>query len=99
MVFDSGEISLDYTKLEDTVALFYNPLINRFMDEDGEVVFSIFDLVTPNDVYLFRHYQKDIIVPHRQLKNVGVELIYPGEGDCECCANYYECYPEEDEEL
>ena len=80
----------------DTVGLFYDPRINRFEDEDGFIVWSIFEIVTPNDIYLFRHNQEYMLVPHRQFKDVGVELFYPEAGDCDYCANYYECYGDDE---
>ena len=76
----------------DLVSLYYDPRSNRFEDEDGFIVWSIFELITPNDVYLFRENQEYMIVPHRQLKGVGVELYYPEEGDCWYCENYEVCH-------
>ena len=84
----------------DTINLFYDPRCNHFENEDGEIVFDIFEIVTPNDTYLFRGQHARLndymIVPHRYEKGVGVELHYPTEGDCSYCDNYELCHGDDE---
>jgi hypothetical protein len=69
----------------DSIGLFYDVEKNIFLDEDGQVVKNIFELITPNDLYLFRHLEKEYVVfRHRFLKNVVCEIYMPTEEPCYC---------------
>lgn len=61
----------------DVIGLFYDADRNLFTDEDGFIVWSIFELITPNDLLLFRKHEQYMVVPHRSVKNVLVEIFYP----------------------
>jgi len=84
----------DIFEFDECIGLFYDHATGRFVDEDGDTVWSIFELITPNDLLLFRHYQDYMVVPHRTQKGVGVELFYSIENcqACHYCANYNDCY-------
>lgn len=64
---------------DDAIGLFYDVCNNVFIDEDGFVVFGIFEFITPNDLYLFRQREKYMVVNHRSLSGVVCELYYPEE--------------------
>ena len=104
MEIDYYDNALEYWDYDDVVTILYDPESNRFVlfNEVGEemrgIVWSIFDLVTPNDVYLFRQYGENMLVPHRSLKGVGVEIVMVVCGDCYYCTRYYECNGEEESE-
>lgn len=59
------------------IGLFYNEDTKRFIDEDGYVVWNIFELITPNDLLLFRESQDYFVTRHRALKGVFIELYWP----------------------
>lgn len=54
--------------------LYYVVDQNIVTDDEGEVIFDIYDYITPNEFYLFKQQKKDLITDGRygQL----VELIY-----------------------
>ena len=83
---------------KDVISLYFNEEENVFTDEDGFIVWSIFELITPNDLFLFRKHRDYMTVRHRSLKNVQVELCWPDEDEwdgnpdtvCDYCnANNY----------
>lgn len=61
----------------DRVGLFYNKEKNLFEDEGGFIVWDIFNWITPNDLYLFKHYKEDMLVQHQFIKGLYCELYYP----------------------
>jgi hypothetical protein len=86
----------DYEIFTDIQSFYYYPTYNWFEDEDGDVISCIFEMVTPDVIDLFHYRQETMIVPHRQHRGIGVELYYPGEGDCYCCAHFCECHPDDE---
>ena len=60
--------------------LFYDPEINRFRDELGDVVHDIHRLITHNQILLFRKYRNIYIIPD-VTNSFLVELIYYDELD------------------
>jgi hypothetical protein len=66
---------LDY----DVIGIFYDVDRNLFIDEDGFVIYSIFELITPADLMLFRYYERDTIFTHRSMKGVLIEMYWPDE--------------------
>lgn len=63
------------------IGLFYDVLKNVFIDEDGFEIHNIYEIISPNMVYLFRHHQEYMIVHHRNLPGVVCELFWPDDGD------------------
>jgi len=61
------------------MALFYDRDRNLFIDEDGFIVYNIFELITPNDFFLFTLGQAYMIAYHREMPGVSVELYYPDD--------------------
>lgn len=59
--------------------LFYNKRINRMIDEDGFPVFDIFNIIRPNDLYMFKKLKEDVVV--MGVKKYLVELVYPEDDD------------------
>lgn len=70
---------IDEYDITDSFGLFYDVDKNCFIDEDGFVVWSIFDIISPNDLMMFRDRADDMIVNHRTLPGVLVELYFPKE--------------------
>ena len=66
-----------YDDEQDAIGLFYDVEANMFIDEDGFVVPLIFELITPNDLFLFKHSREYMIVDHKTLPGVVIELYYP----------------------
>lgn len=64
----------------DSVGLFYDADRNVFIDEDGFIIWSIFEIISPNDLYLFKRNREYMLVPHRSIPTLLVELYYP-DGD------------------
>lgn len=63
---------------EDRMALYYIKEDNVFMDGEGDVVIDeIFEVIHPNDLYLFKRKKEDMVVRHRTESGVIVELFYP----------------------
>lgn len=76
----------------DVISLYYDPRYNWFEDEEGNIVSSIFEIITSDALHLFHENQEYMIVPHNQFKDIGVELHYPSEGDCYYCEYYDDCH-------
>jgi len=64
-------------EIQDAIGIFYDIDENLFIDEDGFIIWSIFELITPNDLYLFRLHQESTVVAHRSWPGVVCELYYP----------------------
>lgn len=61
----------------ETVGLFYDAGINRFIDmKNGDIVNDIYRLVTPSDVFLFKRKKESITIPDRS-NTFLVEMVYP----------------------
>lgn len=54
---------------------YYDRDENYLFDEFGNVVFNIYNYITPNDFMLFKVKQKDMIV--RTRRGLDIELLYP----------------------
>jgi hypothetical protein len=65
----------------DTIGLFYDKDRNVFLDEDGFIVWCIFELISPNDMFLFKKYKTYMLVPCLSIKGVSCELFYPEDDD------------------
>ncbi len=66
---------------EEVISLYYTRDDNVFIDEDGNIVWNIFELITPNDLYLLRRHQEYMVVRHRTLPGVVCELHCPSEDE------------------
>lgn len=66
-----------YSGDEEVVSLFYDKCTNVFLDENGDVIWSILDWVTTNDLYLFQLYKENMSFRHRFMPNLVCELFYP----------------------
>lgn len=62
---------------KDAIGLFYDADSNVFVDEDGFIVWSLLELITPNDLFLFHAHKEYMVFNHRSLKNLLVEIFYP----------------------
>lgn len=64
------------------ILLCYYEKENFFVDEYGEIVYDIFTLITPNDLYMFRHdSDKYNRFQFRSNHEVSVSIIVIPEGD------------------
>lgn len=59
------------------IGFFYNPVKNLFVDTDGFVVYNIFQLVSPNQLMMFKKNKVDIRIQH---KGDTIRLYYSGNG-------------------
>jgi len=81
------KVEFEYSNFDtNCITLFYDVHMNYFIDEDGEVVYSIYEHVTPDALYLFYLNQHDMYFPHNTIAGMGVELVYPT--DCYACVNF-----------
>ncbi len=51
----------DYNE-DDLFYMFYNPEENRFYYDGGFLTYNIFDVMSPNEVYLFKLRKEDILI-------------------------------------
>lgn len=59
------------------LSLIYDEHINRFLDENGDIVYGIYNLVTPNQVMLFKKQKRrNRLVVMDVSNSFLVELIY-----------------------
>jgi hypothetical protein len=61
--------------LENITLLFYDQVGNVMIDPDGYIVTNIYDIITPNDLFLFKSKKEDLMV--RGKSGGYVELIWP----------------------
>lgn len=54
--------------------LIYYAIVNYFTDEDDEPIFNPFSIITPNDLFLFKHNKKDVNIDG--INGGKVNLIY-----------------------
>lgn len=66
---------------KEVMQLYYYPLDHIFVDDGGFPVFNIFNMITPNELFLFRHCKEYMIVQHCRNPEVGVELIWPDDDE------------------
>ena len=66
---------------EDAIGLFYVKEWNVFQDEDGFIVWNIFEIISPNDLFLFKKNKEYMLVPHSTIPGVLVELFWPDDDD------------------
>ena len=74
-------VSPDYMEksFSDSIGLFYDAENNIFIDEDGFLIESIFEIISPNDLFLFKYNQEYMSVRHRSIPELLVELYYPDD--------------------
>lgn len=63
------------------MALYYLKDDNVFMDGEGEIVFEIFEVISPNDLYLFKRNKEHTIVNHHTEPGLLVDLYWPEEDE------------------
>jgi len=66
-------------KFDDIIGLWYYPEDNLFIDDNGFPVFDIFRMITPNDLFLFRHDKEYTLLSCSTNPKIGVELFYPDD--------------------
>jgi hypothetical protein len=54
-VYESPVNSIDFVR-----CFYYFEDDGTLVDEDGEIVFNIYDWITPNQFYLFKHLKQSI---------------------------------------
>lgn len=77
----SQMVSSDYMEdtYQDSIGLFYDEERNVFIDEDGFIVWDLFEIITPNDLFLFKFNKEYMLVKHRTMPEVLVEMYYPDD--------------------
>ena len=68
-------------RFQDAVGIFYVPEWNAFQDENGFLIYSIFEIITPGDLFLFKKNKGYMCVPHRSMPDILVELYYQDDDD------------------
>lgn len=66
-----------YIMKKERFALFYLKEDNVFIDGEGEIIFEIFEVITPNDLYLFKKHKKYMVFNHHTQLDILVELYWP----------------------
>ena len=59
----------------------WNKMENKFYDLYGEPIY-IFDLITPNDLYLFRHDPGYCMFPHKDNRKILCEIFTEDREEC-----------------
>ena len=62
--------------LDDHRQLYYDERDNVMIDEWGQIVFNIFEIITPSILALFKH-KKEYMIVYGKKYNHPIELIYP----------------------
>lgn len=62
---------------DEVFAIFYDADNNYFVDEDGYIIYDIFNIITSNDVFLFKQHKEYRLVPYVLDKSIGVEIFFP----------------------
>lgn len=55
--------------------MYYYEDVNLFTDDDGHVIYDIFTIITPQDLFLFRHDNGFNVFPMRGHDDVLCEII------------------------
>lgn len=58
-----------------TITIFYDAEGNRFTDTFGEDIVNIFELLTTNDIYLFKGDSRRNEFPHRDYSNIIIQIM------------------------
>lgn len=48
---------------------------NRFIDEDGKPIYNVFEMITPNDLLIFRNDPGITMFRHRDIPRMYVEIV------------------------
>lgn len=72
---------LNHYDLLNSIPLYYDSINNVFVDENGYMVWNLFEIITPNDLFLFKKTKEYTIVNHRTIRRTVVELYWPEEDD------------------
>lgn len=64
---------------DEVKAYYYDPRINRMIDEDGYIICDIFSIITPNDLYLFKFHKEYTLIKNKFGELI--ELYYPEDED------------------
>ncbi len=67
---------IDLDEYEESVAIYYNPEKRYFEDCDGFSIPDIYNIITPNVMYLFLHKKCYTITQHQSIPEVFVEMYY-----------------------
>lgn len=60
---------------EPVVMIFFLDERNVFMDEWGNVIYNPFEILSPEDVYLFRHDQGNCVFPYKPDPSILCEIV------------------------
>lgn len=60
---------------DEDILLFYDEERNVMIDFNGRVVFNIFEIISPNVLFLFKKHKEHMVVRGRN--GVRIELIWP----------------------
>lgn len=58
--------------------IYYDVVTNMFEDEDGDFIFNIYNIVTPNALLLFKKHEESVFVSN--VKGGIVHMVYPFGG-------------------
>lgn len=55
--------------------LYYDSIENTFYDDCGQRIDNIFELIRPNDLYLFRHDPGNVLFPYIHVPGLWCEIV------------------------
>lgn len=61
------------------IGIFYDCNENYFIDENGEIIYDIFSVISPDSLFLFKSKKKNLVVPCSIDPTTGVEIYFPDE--------------------
>ena len=67
----------------EVVSLFYDKDQNIFKDENGYMIWNMYEYVSPTDLYMFLHRRECMYFRHAHISDTLCELYYPSRNMCE----------------
>lgn len=64
------------------IYLFYYEDENFFTDEYGEIIYNMFDMITPQDLFMFKYDRGYNLFPHKKDRTILYEIITIPEEIC-----------------
>lgn len=63
------------------LSIYWDEYENVLLNDDGEIIYNVFDIITPNQLFLLKEKRDTIYVPSRILPNVVYEFVFRKEDD------------------
>jgi hypothetical protein len=71
--------------INDLISLYYDPQNNYMINNDGCIVYDIFNFMHPRELVVFQSNKKDMVI---NASGKLIELIYPNKHDIDLCSDW-----------